>query len=75
MSFFGDMYLTFGVSIDFLSICEAVSEALWNTFFPNSSAILLPIKSPVISASFCVTLFKVVLTAPAADILPRSIMF
>ena len=61
--FSGNLYLSFGISIDFLSFCETVT----GEYFVSLLEILLPVKSSVTSAVFWVTLLKVVLTASVAS--------
>ena len=64
----GDTYLSLGISLScsFVIISELFCSILLETFL-FLSAMLLPIRSPVASAVFLITLIKVVLSASAAD--------
>ena len=57
----------FGISINFSYVCESVSELIPNEFFVILLVILLPIKSPVVSAVFWIALFEAVLCGYVAD--------
>ena len=46
------MYFSVGTSVEFFSVCEAVSGALREAVLSALSAFLLPIKSSVSSAVF-----------------------
>ena len=50
--FSGDIYLSFGISADFSSVCEEDSELFCGEFFVILFATFLSIKSPVPSAVF-----------------------
>ena len=75
MSFSGDVYLSFDVSDSSLDLlfCECVEDFL--EILVISSAILLPIKSPVASAVFWIALFEAVFIASVVDFLALSISF
>ena len=64
---FGDIYFSLSISSSFVFelFCGEVFETL-----VILSAILFPIKSPVASAVFGITLFETVLIASVADCLP-----
>ena len=64
-----DIYLSFGISIDFSSVCETVSGLLRDTVLVILPVILLLIKSPVVSAAFGIALFVAVSGASVADCL------
>ena len=76
-SFFsGDVYLSLGISLSFSF--ETISEFYYCEFFETLVIlleILLPIKSPVASAVFWITLFGIVLSASVADCLAWSRIF
>ena len=64
----GDIYLSSGISLQFSFV--TVSELFWCKFFETFVILLsnlLPIKLPVASAFFWITLFEVVLSAAVAD--------
>ena len=63
------MYFSFGVSIDFSFVFEAVPAALDDAALVILFTILIPIKAPVYSAVFRITLFDSVLRASVADCL------
>ena len=65
--FSGDICIFFGISINFSYVCESVSELIPNEFFVILLVILLPIKSPVVSAVFWIALFEAVLCGYVAD--------
>ena len=67
--FSGDIYLSLGISLSFSFV--TVSKLFCCKFFETFvilSVILLPIKSPVASSVFLMTIFKEVLSASVADI-------
>ena len=71
------MYLSFGASDSSLAslFCECnFAEDFFETLV-ILSAILLPIKSPVVSAVFWIALFEAVFIASVADFLALSIRF
>ena len=69
----GDIYFSLGISLSnsFVIVSELFCVDLLDTF-AILSAILLPIKLPVASAVFWITLFKVVLSSSVADSLAWS---
>ena len=77
MSFLGDIYLCFGIYIDFSFVCEPVSWLIHDAVLvilslydlATAAAILLPIKSLVGSAVLWIILFKVSLIASFVDCL------
>ena len=77
--FSGDIYLSLGISISFPSVFKCNSfEAFWEDLFKTLvilSAILLPIKWPVVSAVFWIALFEAVFIACVVDFLAVSRSF
>ena len=67
--FSGDIYLSFGISISSLTslFCEFSSLEDFLEIFVILTAILLPIKSPVVSAVFGIALFKAIFFASVVD--------
>ena len=67
---FGDIYLSLSISLSFsfVIVSESFCGELLKTFV-ILLGILLPIKSPVASAVFWITLFEEVLSASVADFL------
>ena len=65
---YGDICLSLGISLScsFVTVSELFCGKGFETFV-ISSAILLPIKLPVASIAFWITLFEVVLSAYVAD--------
>ena len=72
----GDIYLPLDISLSFsiLTFSKLFCGKVFETFV-IPSAILLPIKSPVASAVFWITIFEVVLSASVADCLGWSRRF
>ena len=72
----GDVYLSLGISLScsFVIVSELFCSELLETFVILLT-ILLPIKSPVASAVFWITLLEVVLKASVADYLAWSRSF
>ena len=79
-----DLHLLFGTCINFSSVCDAVSGLfndavlvilsssydLVTTYdLVTASPVLLPIKSPIVSAVFLINFFEAVLSASAANFL------
>ena len=67
-----DMYLSFGISISSLGVFFCSSLEYFFQIFIILSAILLPIKSPVASATFWIALFEAVFIASIVDFLAVS---
>ena len=79
-----DIYLSLGIclSYSFITVSELFCCKFFKTFvilpsynLATASAILLPIKSPVVSAVFWIALFEAVLNASGADCLAWSRIF
>ena len=77
--FSGDIYLSLSISISFPSVFKCNSfEAFWEDLFETLvilSAILLPMKWPVVSAVFWIALFEAVFIASGVDFLVLSRSF
>ena len=70
--FSGVLYLSFGFSLLASSFSECNSLEDFFEVIVTSSAILLPIKSPVASAVFWIALFEAVIIASVVDFLALS---
>ena len=66
--FSDDIGVFFYISIFFFSVCESVSELFCVELLVILLEILLPIKSPVVSAAFWILLFQEVLGASVASV-------
>ena len=70
--FSGDIYLSFGISLSPSSVSFVTVPKLLRGDVPETSVILLPIKSPIV---YWITLFEVVLCASVGDFLVWSRSF
>ena len=70
----GDMYLFLGVALSASTSISLFCNSLADVFetFVILLALLLPIKSPVASTAFWISLFDAVLTASVVDFLALS---
>ena len=72
LSFFEDIYLSFGICISF-SFCNSLESFV--EILEILSAILSPIKSPVASGVFSISLFEAVFIASVVDFFALSRKF
>ena len=72
--FFGNIYLSFGISISFLALSKLFCKDFFETLV-ILSAILLPIKWPVASAVFWSAVFQAVFIASVVEFLALSRIF